>query len=449
MNVMQIYDHLPIFLQNFAVSFEGYRIQKMRYDAVFREIYQDFMERNDWDYERKCEYRDNQLRKMVRHCYETVPYYRKVFNEYGINYEEIKHLDDLQRLPVINKQIVKANYDDFFSSKYKNKRNLILQHTSGTSGSGFSFYQNKEANAAVWAHVWRGNHNIGLERGMWCGYFGGRSIVPKMQNKGPYYRINKPGKQIMFSAFHMRPEVLHEYYQVLNRFQPQWIQAFPSSVLPLAGYMEENSLRLNYVPAVLTLSSENISLYNVEKLYRIFGVYPMQNYAQSEAVATFRQQLDRRMFVVEDFSAVELLPEKGTNLCRVVGTSLSNYAMPFLRYDMKDLVTYRQVAEGREILTLDGREEDDIKLKDGGSLRRLDFIFKDQSNITEAQIVQKSLDLVEFHIVKSTHYTLKDEKQLNQDIKSYLAGRIDYKIIYVNQIEKTKSGKMKFIISEI
>ena len=326
---------------------------------------------------------------------------------------------------------------------------MILQHTSGTSGSGFSFYQNKEANAAVWAHVWRGNHNIGLERGMWCGYFGGRSIVPKMQNKSPYYRLNKPGKQIMFSAFHMRPEVLHEYYQVLNRFQPQWIQAFPSSILPLVGYMEENNLRLNYVPAVLTLSSENISSYNVEKLYRILGVYPMQNYAQSEAVATFRQQLDRRMFVVEDFSAVELLPEKGTDLCRVVGTSLSNYAMPFLRYDMKDLVTYRQVAEGREILTLDGREEDDIKLKDGGSLRRLDFIFKDQSNITEAQIVQKSLDLVEFHIVKNAHYTLKDEKQLNQDIKSYLAGRIDYKIIYVNQIEKTKSGKMKFIISEI
>lgn len=63
MNMMQIYDNLPIFLQNTAVSFEGYRIQKKRYNAVFEKVYQDFMERNDWSYERKCEYRDSQLKK--------------------------------------------------------------------------------------------------------------------------------------------------------------------------------------------------------------------------------------------------------------------------------------------------------------------------------------------------------------------------------------------------
>ena len=105
----------------------------------------------------------------------------------------------------------------------------------------------------MWAHVWRGNYNIGLERGTWCGYFGGRSIVPKMQDSPPYYRINKPGKQIMFSAFHIRPDVLQEYYEVLNHYQPQWIQGFPSSLLPLVSYMEENGLRLNYIPKVITL----------------------------------------------------------------------------------------------------------------------------------------------------------------------------------------------------
>lgn len=166
-------------------------------------------------------------------------------------------------------------------------------------------------------------------------------------------------------------------------------------------------MKLNYIPKVITLSSENIAQYNIDKIFRVLGVYPMQNYAQSEAVATFRQVPDRRMFVVEDFSAVELLPEGEGDLCRVVGTTLSNYAMPFLRYDMKDLITYRQVREGREILTLDGREEDDIKLKNGGTLRRLDFIFKDQGNIAETQIVQKSLDLVEFRVVRYRNYSEK------------------------------------------
>lgn len=445
---MQIYDRLPILMQNMAVSLEGYRIQKTRYDKTYEKIFKEFMSRNSWTYEQKCQYRDEQLQKIVKHCYETVPYYKKQFDEGGIDYRKIRCLDDLKVLPIINKQVVKDHYDEFFSKKY-DKSKLISQHTSGTSGSGFTFYQNKEANASVWAHVWRGNYNIGLTREMWCGYFGGRSIVPKLQNHPPYYRINKPGRQIMFSAFHMRPEVLKEYYEVLNLRKPEWIQGFPSSLVPLAKYMEENNLKLSYTPKVITLSSENVTDYNVEKLYKVFGVYPMQNYAQSEAVATFRQELDKRMFVVEDFSAVELLPEGKNGLYRVIGTTLSNYAMPFLRYDMRDLVTYREISEGREILSLDGREEDDIKLKDGGTLRRLDFVFKDQNAILETQIVQKSLEMIEVHVVRGKKYSLLDEKKLNQDLKDYLAGRIAYKIVYVDKIEKTKSGKMKFIISEL
>ena len=82
-------------------------------------------------------------------------------------------------------------------------------------------------------------------------------------------------------------------------------------------------------------------------------------------------------------------------------------------------------------------------------IQRLDFVFKDQVNIAEAQIVQKSLDLVEFRIVKGKNYTQSDEQVLTRDINEYLAGRIDYKIIYVEEIPKTKNGKMKFIVSEV
>ena len=175
----------------------------------------------------------------------------------------------------------------------------------------------------------------------------------------------------------------------------------------------------------------------------------MQNYAQCEAVATFRQRLDRRIFVDEDFAAVEFVPTGTDGLCRIVGTTLSNYAMPFLRYDTKDLATWQMTEEGREILTLDGRDEDDIRLRDGGSVRRLSRVFQDQLHITEAQIIQKSLDLVEFHVVKAADYPAEDEKRLEQAIGSYLNGRIDWKIVYVEQLRRNQNGKVKFIISEI
>ncbi len=448
MNFMKIYNRLPAWCQTMAVSLEGWRIQKKRYDSLFEAQYLDFMSRNDWSYERKCAYRDQQLQKMVKHCYETVPYYRNLFERLNIDYRDIKTLDDLKLLPILDKQTIRDHYEEFFSESY-DRSCLIEQHTSGSTGTGFSFYQNREAHAAVWAHVWRGNHNIGLRRDMWCAYFGGRSIVPPERKSGPCYRINYPGRQIMFSIYHMNDRNFGQWVKVLNQHQPPWIQGYPSALVPFAAYLEKSGQRLNYVPGVITLSSENVSWEQEEYLHRIFGVYPMQNYAQCEAVATFRQRLDRRILVDEDFAAVEFVPVDDSGLCRIVGTTLSNFAMPFLRYDTKDLATWRQTEDGREVLTLDGRDEDDIHLRDGGSIRRLSRVFQDQSNITEAQIIQRSLDQLEFHIVKGVGYTQADEDRLCEAIRGYLTDRIRWKLLYVEQLRRNKNGKVKFIISEL
>ena len=448
MGLMQIYNRLPAWCQTMAVSLEGFRIQKRRYDALFEERYRDFMSRNDWTYEQKCAYRDEQLQKIVKHCYETVPYYRNLFDELHIDYRQIKTIEDLKLLPILDKQTIRDHYEEFFSESY-DRSALVEQHTSGSTGTGFSFYQNREAHADVWAHVWRGNHNIGLRRDMWCAYFGGRSIVPPERKSGPCHRINYPGKQIMFSIYHMNDRSFAKWVRVLNRHQPPWIQGYPSALVPFAAYLERTGQQLAYTPEVITLSSENVSWEQEDYLHQIFGVYPMQNYAQSEAVATFRQRLDHRIFVDEDFSAVEFIPVDDSGLCRVVGTTFSNFAMPFLRYDTKDLATWHLTEEGREILTLDGRDEDDIRLRDGGTIRRLSRVFQDQLNIREAQIVQKSLDLVQFRVVKSQNFTDADEQRLRNGIAGYLTNRIGWEIVYTDQLRRNKNGKVKFIISEI
>ena len=448
MNVMKIYNKLPAAAQTLAVSLEGLKIQKRRYDGLFDAQYRDFMGRNDWSYQQKCAHRDELLRNMVKHCYETVPYYKKQFDALNIDYRDIRTLEDLKCLPIIDKQTVRDHYEEFFSTAYP-REDLVEQHTSGSTGTGFSFYQNREANAAVWAHVWRGNHNIGLNRDMWCAYFGGRSIVPPERKSGPCYRINYPGKQIMFSIYHMNDATFAQWLKVINKHQPPWIQGYPSALVPFASYLEATGQRLNYVPQVITLSSENVSPAQEEHLHHIFGVWPMQNYAQSEAVATFRQRLDRRIFVDEDFAAVEFVPVDDSGLCRIVGTTLTNFAMPFLRYDTKDLATWRETEEGREVLSLDGRDEDDIRLRDGGSVRRLSRVFQDQLNIMEAQIVQKSLDLVEFHVVRSADYTESDEQRLKTAIGGYLTDRIGWQIVYVDSLRRNRNGKVKFIISEL
>lgn len=91
-----------------------------------------------------ADYRDHRLRKMVDHCYRTVPYYTRLFNDLGVAPSEIKTIDDLRLLPVLSKDDVRACPDDFLSSDYRGKR-LIHRHTSGTTGSSFQFVMDPSA----------------------------------------------------------------------------------------------------------------------------------------------------------------------------------------------------------------------------------------------------------------------------------------------------------------
>ena len=49
-------------------------------------------------------WRDRKVRKLVRHAWENVPYYRRLFEEAGVRPEEIRRAEDLGRIPVTTKQ---------------------------------------------------------------------------------------------------------------------------------------------------------------------------------------------------------------------------------------------------------------------------------------------------------------------------------------------------------
>lgn len=447
MDLMRIYDRLPVCLQNLACTMEGIRVKRKKYGALTKKYLPNFMERDNWTYAQKCEYRDKQIQHMVEHCYYHVPYYHNLFDKLGIDYKNIKTLDDLKLLPILTKDIVR-NHGKELTADNVSERDCYHMHTSGTTGSSLKFLYSKEAYAMQWAEAQRYERDLGLTGKEWNAYFGGRSIVPKERKKPPFYRVNYAMKEVMFSAWHLCEANYPDYIKGLEKYKPEFWHGYPSSFLPLAQYLIDNNIRLSFSPKYIQLSSENVTEAQLDKMGRAFGTRPIQGYAMTEQVATFREYPDGHMYVIEDLYAVEFLEAETPEVYRVVGTNLTNYAMPLLRYDTGDLVRYQETEKGREILHIDGREEDNIKLR-SGVIRRLDFVFKDQVNITEAQIVQKSLDLVEFKIVKGKNYTQADEQVLTRDISEYLAGRIDYKIAYVEEIPKTKNGKMKFIVSEV
>lgn len=446
MDLMSIYNRSPVFMQNIMCSAVGLQVKERKYGRRQKKYLVEYMGRKDWPYEKLIEYRDAQLRKMVEHCYTHVPYYRGLFDNLGIDVRSITTLEDLAILPILDKHTITAHKSEFLADNL-NKRDLMAMHTSGTTGSAFQFYYTKTAYAQQWAEDERYTQSIGIDLTKWKAYFGGRSIVPKGKNKAPFYRVNYPMKEILFSAWHMSPANFPSYVEGMNKYRPMMWHGYPSSIEAFAQFLLDSGQRLSFVPDTIFLASENVTEAAIEKITHAFGVRPIQGYAQTEEVATFREYPDG-IYVVEDLSAVELVPDP-SGLYRVIGTTLTNYAMPLIRYDTKDLVDYELTPKGRRIKRIDGRVEDNIKLRDGGIIRRLSRIFQNQVNITEARLLQKSLDYVEIQIVRGANYSSADEEMLRHDAEEYFAGRISFGIKYVDSIPKSANGKRKFIVSEV
>lgn len=448
MDKMKIYNKLPILVQNIACNYEGLRIKKTRYGDAFWKFLKEYEARNTWTYKEICDYRDERLRSLIEHSYKTVPYYRNLFDDLGLDYKEIRTLSDLKVLPILDKQTINDNFDKFVSTNY-DKNNLIMSHTSGTTGSGFKFYTTPEAISEQWAVWWKYRKNLGIDFDMWSANFGSKLIVPISQKKPPYWRINFPGKQVYFSAFHQSEENLYYYFKEIKKRRIEWIHGFPSLITLLASFMLNNSLSLGYKLKFITIGAENLLEYQRSIIEEAFGCKVFQHYGLAEGVANFSQNRSGKIIVDEDFSATEFIFMDGNY--RIIGTNLSNYAMPLIRYDTKDTATLSKIhnSSGRIIESIDGRSEDYITLPNGIKVGKLDHAFKDTINFREVQLYQKKDYSINILVVKKNINHKKDEELAYKMLRDSLGDDINIEFRYVNKIERTKGGKIKFVVSEI
>lgn len=439
---MAIYNRLPVFGQNLACSSEGARIERSRYGEEFWAWLKAYERLVDCSLDERLAYRDKALRKMVLHAYGTVPHWRNVFDEGGIDPASIRCLDDLGRLPLLTKEDIRANPGEFLSSSV-GKADMVAQHTSGTTGAGLHFYTTRGAQAAQWAMWWRYRRVLGIPYGTQCAVFGGRPVVPHGQEGGPYFRNNAPAKQYLFSQYHLGEQTMPEYVRELRGLGVTWLHGYPSVLSLLASWLVEHgeTLPMEHV----TTGAENLLESQRRVMREAFCTDPRQHYGLSEAVANFSERPDGRMLVDEEFAAVELV-DNGWGAREVVGTSLVNYAMPLLRYRTNDVAEFVEGPEGREVTSLDGRLEDFIVLSDGSRVGRLDHLFKDMVRVREAQLVQAEPGSFTVRLVPAQDFGSADEAMLDGEIRSRM-GDVEYSLELVEAIERTASGKLRFVVS--
>lgn len=82
------------------------------------------------------------LKETLSYAYENTIYYKKIFDELQCNLLELNKIKDLEQFPLINKDIVRKNYNDMIVQHYP-KRNSFFVSTSGSTGEAMKFVQSK------------------------------------------------------------------------------------------------------------------------------------------------------------------------------------------------------------------------------------------------------------------------------------------------------------------
>ena len=71
------------------------------------------------------------LKKLTRYCYSSIKYYRELFDQVGINPEQVNSIKDLLRIPITTKKELRDRFWDFLPSELPACR---VSRTSGSTG---------------------------------------------------------------------------------------------------------------------------------------------------------------------------------------------------------------------------------------------------------------------------------------------------------------------------
>ncbi|MBX3043259.1 MAG: phenylacetate--CoA ligase family protein [Ignavibacteriae bacterium] len=401
---------------------------------------------------------ETQLNRMLIHCYNNVPYYKEIFNNLNIKYDDINTIEDLGKLPVLTKEIVKKNPNQFIPKnlvQFKHKQG----RTGGTTGTPFIFYIDHKQRIRSIALLYLGLTNAGYNFGDKILFLGGSSIGGSGSIGIKYFY--KYGLNFhKLSSFDMEERNLKLYYNTLVKEKPLYIRGYASSLYFLADWIDKSNLNNYKFNAVFSMT-EKLHDYMREKIENVFQCKVFDQYglydgglSAYECVKHDGMHIDTQNSIMEtvDSNNMENCESEG----RVLATSLYNYAYPLIRYETGDIATVteelcscgRQTKRIKEIV---GRSVDILQSPDGKYIHGwiFSYIFKVHcQGIKQYQVIQEDLFNITIKIIKEKNF---DENQIKM-INKIVHDRAPMWILnfeFVDSIDTTEAGKFKYIINKL
>lgn len=331
-----------------------------------------------WSREEERAFQSRRLRLMVRHAYEQVHFYRGRLDAAGVRPEEIGGLEDLARLPVVTRAELQATAIEERLARGADLGRLLVSRTSGATGRPMTvahtrFEHRFRALVVLGAMRRYGLRLTDLQVGLYHRRPGKRWPVPFTARLG---LLRMAGVTALASP----QEILAQ----LRALAPDALGGYTGTLAWLTRFMSDDDRRA-IRPRLLTCGAEVLTPTHRRQLTEAYGVAPFDLYQCLElGLIAWQCPHGELLHVCGGGAVIEVLrdgmPAAPGERGELVGTTLHAFAMPFLRYQLGDIVTAgpSPCTCGADVATLaavEGRIADRFLLPDGREAHPFEFAY--------------------------------------------------------------------------
>ena len=280
---------------------------------------------------------NEKLRRLVRHAYRDVPYYRQRMNERDLRPEDVQHRLDLPKLPRLERASLKEHLYFDILSEHHDKRHVFEQRASGWQGEPLGVFVDRvqlerRAAAALRARIWNGYR------------FGRPRMLLWDETQGPV----RDKADALLTDVHRHPvevvdaAAVNDLVRHASRLRPSVIEGPTETLLALARFMLRHGPCMTGCVEALLVSGHSLSKDGRDAIRRAFGGEVYEAYGTAELGEIAHEcRLHDGLHLASERVIVELLDPQGDPVApgergEIVVTDLDNLCLPLIRYRTGD-----------------------------------------------------------------------------------------------------------------
>lgn len=398
------------------------------------------------------------LRRLIEHAYRHVPYYRELFRRKGLEPEDIRSVEDLSKVPVLTKSMVREHHDDLTADNSR-KFSPYVNTTSGSTGTPLRFIQDRNVSIARFAFFLRVWRIAGYRPWMRWAQMDGMYVPGKGD---PVWRYCPSLNSLQISAPAMKDSDCGLVLDELERFKPRILRGYASSLYTLASHAHRHRIPVGFRLKSIVTGAETLEDYQRRLMQEVFGAPVFDIYSSWEAVCLIYECRAHTMHQFMEFSVMELLdgndrPVPPGEVGEITATSFFNHSMPFIRYKTGDLACLSEngctCGTGHPVVgRILGRKDDALFDTTGSLVPFHGFLmgtltsYRGLEGLHQTQIVQNSQDCVEVYLVVPDRSRLVSIKaEMESSIRERLGEDMNIRFIETDDIPREANGKSRFV----